>query len=565
MKRLSSFAAALLVAPLLLVTPAVAQPIDCGDKPTLACLAPHVFALARTQADSEHQKSAVKFAEEKLMPGDPGIALWYVVWDDPDPSEWDDIMWMARAGLFDQAIAAAEARAKPTNQYKANPYARVGGLMTVAWELGRQAQKQRGAAVLKLVEPDVAKFNDPDSDGEFALRTWLGAVLAQTGQLQKAIAHLHKINASAAEFDHLAEIQPADAGMIRQEAWKAAERRNEAHVWLELADRAFDRADSWLAATATRRAAAALKKEDRTYERTKVVSNFLRAGLLDEAGTALTAWLAMFSSGVLKIGSGDGQVVIPLLAQVGSDAQFEAFMDQVAGLPMDARAFGHAADQAFRADRLQLGEKFQKRAIDLGANDNSLHNLALMRARRGDVEGAFALIARMTNPKQARDVTTYVINAAIAEGHDGAAIPAISRLRTAALAEGDAGLMLKAAGFYASAGSKDEARRTLRQITEMVKDKDRLSAMMMSRDVVDLFWRLDGNVPAIRTALRAYAGTPDLQADLIASIVEVIHREAPDEAIRIASGLTDPNKRLSALERIARKLADDEHERRYGR
>ena len=93
---------------------AIAGPIDCGSAPSVKCLAAAIFSLAKTLPEDEWFRRHVSFAERELAPGDIKTALDYVSSDNPDPSPWEDIEWMARAGRFDAAIKQARHTATRT-------------------------------------------------------------------------------------------------------------------------------------------------------------------------------------------------------------------------------------------------------------------------------------------------------------------------------------------------------------------------------------------------------------------------------------------------------------------
>ena len=67
------------------------------------------FAVAKTLPDeSTGTRKRAIFAETELAPGSFIVAVEYLVFDDPDPTEWDSVYYLARAGRFDQAIAKAK-------------------------------------------------------------------------------------------------------------------------------------------------------------------------------------------------------------------------------------------------------------------------------------------------------------------------------------------------------------------------------------------------------------------------------------------------------------------------
>src|SRR5260370_36825518 len=94
---------------------AAGAPINCVPTPTVACLSAAIFSLAKMLPDDNYFRRHVSFAERELAPGDIKTALQYIVTDNPDPSPWDDIEWIAQAARFDRAISRAKQRSSPTD------------------------------------------------------------------------------------------------------------------------------------------------------------------------------------------------------------------------------------------------------------------------------------------------------------------------------------------------------------------------------------------------------------------------------------------------------------------
>ena len=85
-------------------------PVACVPTPTVACLSATIFSLAKTLRDDSYLRRPVSFAEQELARGNIQTALQFIVADNPDPSPWEDLYWIARTGRFDRAIELAKKR-----------------------------------------------------------------------------------------------------------------------------------------------------------------------------------------------------------------------------------------------------------------------------------------------------------------------------------------------------------------------------------------------------------------------------------------------------------------------
>jgi hypothetical protein len=200
---------------LALAMPAAATNFDCGPKPTVECVGAHLFAIAKTLPDeSTGTRKRAIFAESELAPGSFIVAVEYLAFEDPDPTEWDSVYYLARAGRFDQAIATAK-RADP-------PVVRLGGLLAVATNMVRQKAFDRAAQLLTEVEPQLGAFLHIDTDYYYpatAAESW--AEMGRFDHVARVLATNHQHSISA--LLDLATKYPAHALALREQARTQAE------------------------------------------------------------------------------------------------------------------------------------------------------------------------------------------------------------------------------------------------------------------------------------------------------------------------------------------------------
>lgn len=537
--------------------PAAADTIDCGSPLRLQCLTSHMFALARELPDDHPERRKAAFAEEKLAPGSMDVALRYLVSDNPDPPPWEDIAWIARAGRFDPALDLARGADAPVR--------RLGGMIAVAQQLAEAGALSRAASVLDEAEPMLSSASD-DPDYAPILAAYAAQIRAQIGQTRNAARLLHGADISAIDaLLRLASKYPVGAARLRRQAWARAEHATAPYVWLRLLQDAVERGDATAAAQAGRRALEAISPYG---ARTAIVAatSLLKIGLREEASRAVDPWQAWAT----KVQGGQRanlvNSVVPVLAALGRDADVETAIQMVTGFFHRSGAFGNAAEHLFRLGRPALAKTFEAEALAVAdstpddtpklrwEHDSALQNLALQRAGRGDVAGALALVEKIRDVAQRRDAIFDAVKNARASDPRPAAMAVLERLKQTAVDEGDANLLVKVATEMHRLGDASEARMALAQaLTRQGGAPDGKFDMSAAAGLV---WSLDGNAAAVFTALAGLDVTERQRSALRSTVIDLLTPLAPEEAVTLAAAIPEPDKRFSALERIATALVE---------
>jgi len=330
------------IAAVLGLVPAKASGIDCGRQPTLTCLAPHILALAQTLLKDKYRAQHVRFAQNELVSANPEVALRFYLWDDPDPAEWWDIDWIARAGRFDRALALAEK--KPDTPDVSDRIRRVGGLVAIAHRLAEAGQTRRAAELLDKVEPELI----PEVMGEHpidiaAAEIWVAS--GQTGRAKRLFGRTTFSDLAVESSLALANKHPTLAPVLRGEAKKAAARANSSEAWLRVMKDMVERNDIEGAIEAARRGAAAEQRYPAraAAERARLL---LRLSRREEAGKEIDPWRTWAAR---PRWSDDLPLVTGVLAQLGRDNDIEAATEMVTGYFARSGAFNKAADHLFRS------------------------------------------------------------------------------------------------------------------------------------------------------------------------------------------------------------------------
>jgi len=544
-----------------------ADQIDCGPQPTLACLAPHIFALAREMPEGNEFRKTARFAEEVLAPGSVDVALRYYLDDNPDPTEWDDIWWIARAGLFDRAIARAEA--KPTTATAFDAQRRIGGLVAIAVELARTGNVRRAKKILRSIEPELTPALLGDQ-GMVLIDVGVANVWAEMGETERAIRLLRRTDppvSAVNAFLKLAKKYPASAAVYRPEVWKAAERVNSGRVWRQVAHEAARRGDAKVVLAAVRRSVAAVQEDSPSRVGTEIVGILLAVGLRTEASAIIDSWRSWLVEKEPTELSNKIDEIASLLAELGRDAEVEAAVQMVPDLFQRSRAFGQAADRLFKRGQEPLAVKLENEAIAVADSapydteklqweqDGAFHNLALMRASRGDFNGALAIGTKVRNGGRARELTFYIIESAITRRHGDAAASLLNRLQATVRAERDVNLLLKVADRWLRLGRNDDARRALADALTIQRDRGSQPKLSIW-DAATLVWELDGNSQAVRSALDEFVTNDEDRAAIVEATASAALSTSLGKAVHLASEIPDPQRRLWALQRIATKLAE---------
>src|SRR5258708_18645219 len=451
-----------------------AGPLNCGPSPTAKCLATEIFALAKTLPADDGFRQQVAFAEQELVPGDLTVALEYIVSDNPDPLPWEQIDWMARAGRFDPAIKRAEQRVSPVE--------RLGGLLAVAERLLDKNDAVRAQKIVEEVErqlPSLAGNNDNDAK---SLPESAGEIRARLGQADRAARLVTGSGTtSVSNLLAIAGKYPA-AASLREEAWREAKRVNELSGWQSLMEDAIRRGDpAEISRTAQRIGEVIDGASDRNLSgwATPLAQVLLTAGFPDLSARLVSPWPQWLNGKEATVQSGlvDPVIlkanivdrVIPVLAGLARDRDVEMAVGAVSEPAIRSQCLSKAATEYFRLGRRDLAEKLDTEALVLavssptresklrGYHDGALHNLALVRADRGDIDGALIATAKLLDEAKVRQVTVCLVQRAIDAGHGPVAAPAIETLEQRATAAQDVPSLLVAANAWYVAGEKDKA------------------------------------------------------------------------------------------------------------
>src|SRR4029077_11179409 len=114
----------------------------------------------------------------ELASGDLKTALQSIVSDNPDPSPWEDIAWIAQAGRFERAIELANQRSSPVE--------RLGALLAVATHMLDRNDRSRAARIVDDVERDLLSIAADDSDYATVLPVMAAWIRAGLGQAESA-------------------------------------------------------------------------------------------------------------------------------------------------------------------------------------------------------------------------------------------------------------------------------------------------------------------------------------------------------------------------------------------
>ncbi len=531
---------------------AAAGPADCFAAPDVKCLAAEVFALAKTLPAGDFYRPHVEFAEKELAPGDIVTALEYVATDNPDPPPWDDIYWIAKAGRFDQAI-------KRARQSK-SPFERVGALLAVAASLvdrkdAARAQKIVEEAEHQLPLVSVAELKYAEHFGSERGELWLR--LGQTDRAARAII-------STEALLLLADKYPAAAAKLRAQAWRKAERDNSLSDWKVLVEDAVKRGDQAEAARAGERASS-VGGGGQTDAAIALARALSMAGLPELAAKLIKPWPQWLngSDGTRHWTVG---TLMPVLAGLGQDQDVLSAARAVSGIVERSRYLETAADEYVRLGRIDAAERLDTAVLDLVSSslesdpkfqtdrDAVLNNLALARAGRGDIQGAFAIVAKLRDEAKVRQVMSYVVQRAIDSDHTPVVGPAIEAMQEMAIAAQDAGLLLHAAERWYTVGSENRARSSLAQAVKMV---DAGQARLAGEDLglaAELMWRLEaaGRPEAMLGIVDKIAVT---DAGAIDHLVDVVRPVSPVVAVQLAAKQTETWRRIDELARIALQIA----------
>lgn len=538
-----------------------AEPVDCGPAPSVKCLSAAVFSLAKALPDDHFFKRQVDFAERELAAGNPKTTLEYVVSDNPDPSPWEDIDWIAQAGRFDRAIELAKQRDSAVT--------RVGGLLAVARHMLEKNDRARATRIaedaareMRLIKPDDdALYGEVLPD--IAARIWAGL-----GQTERAARLIDNARADAVEnLLALANEYPA-AASLREKAWRDAERINTSVVWKHVLDDAVKRGDhADVSRTAEGITRVDLDKDDNGNAAVFLADVLLQAGQPEPSAKLIKPWPRWVKG---KDRAGQRYMVetlMPVLVGLALDQDVQLAANAVGDVLDRSQCLAKAADAYARIGRNEMAKKLDDEALRIAAaarsddaklqtaRDAALHNLALMRAGHGDIQGALGIAAKLSDENRIRDVTSYIVRRAIDNGHGPVAGPAIQAMEQQAGAAKDAGILLQAAHYWYDVGEEDEARRSLAQATKMTGEGQSSLTDSQRGVAAELTWRISGGGKAqalLDIADRLQVSDPFA----IDHLVEILTPVSPAHAVQLTGRQIETERRITELANIGIWIAN---------
>jgi hypothetical protein len=538
-----------------------AEPVGCGAVPSVKCLAAEIFSLAKTLPADDVFRRHASFAELQLAPGDIKVALEYVIEDNPDPSPWESIEWMARAGRFDAALEEARQRTSPVE--------RLGGLLAVAERMLDKNDTARARKIVEDVERQLPSIPRDDNDMYAGLiPEQAGELWARLGQPERAMRLISGSGiGSVSRLLAVARAYPA-AASLREQAWREAERANEPYAWQLLMEDAISRGDQVEASRIARRASNAIKGDQADSARISLARVMLSAGLSDPSAKLIEPWPKWVSGKEAVQDSNTVDALIPVLVGLARDRDVQTAIAALDNPFYRTKALSKAADEYFRLGRSDVAAKLDAEALAVAAasptrepnqrsdHNSALHNLALARGGRGDMDGAIIAAAKLLDEPKIREVLSYVVLNAIENGYGPVAGPAIETLEQRAAAAQDARLLIYAARAWNNTGNEDHARNSLSQAMKLI---DAGQASLGESDlgvVAELTWRLGRTGKA-----ESIIGIVDRMAisdpSAIDHLVETIRPISPAVAVQLSAKQTEVWRRMTELANIAIQIADN--------
>jgi tetratricopeptide (TPR) repeat protein len=570
--------------------------VDCGPKPAVACLSTAIFSLAKTLPDDNESRRYVGFAERELAPGDIKTALEYIVADIPDPSPWEDVAWIAQAGRFDRAIERAKQRSSPVE--------RLGGLLTVARhmldrndraiELAKQGSSPveslgrllaaathmldsddtpsdtvRATKIVEEVERELPSITADNGDDYASLLPSIAAeIWVRLGQTERAARLIG--NSGAGSVSALLEIAgkyPA-AASLREQAWREAERLDDLWVWqlvLKDAMSRGDKADVSRAAQGISHGIDAEIDSDHVYAAISLAGVLLKAGFPDLSARLAKQWTRWVNGKDARTEFNIVSLLTPVFAGLALDRDVQSAADAMSDAFDRSRYLSKAAEEYLRIGRNDIARKLDAEALRVATSapagepklqtqhDSVLHNLALVRADHGDIQGALALAGQLPDERRVREVTGYIVIRAIHHGHGPAAGPAILAMERQARAAHDASILLRAADHWYEIGKEKEARRSLAEALKTAGERQ----STIAGGAAALMWRMDGNGDAeamLEIVDRLHVNDP---AD-IGRLVEIIRPVSPAVAVQLTGRQVNVETRIRELADVAIQIAEAE-------
>jgi tetratricopeptide (TPR) repeat protein len=410
--------------------------------------------------------------------------------------------------------------------------------------------------------------DDNDQDAS-SLPHDAGEIRARLGQTERAVRLIGNSGIASVRALLAAAGKYPVAASLREQAWREAERVNELTVWQLLVEDAIERGDQAEISRAAQRAGSAIDRAgdgNNPQAAIPFARVLLTAGLTDLSAKLIKPWPQWVNGKEASVQFNTVNALIPVLAGLARDQDVQAAVRAVSDSSDRSRCSSKAAGEYFRLGRREIAEKFDAEALALAASPptgetarrgdhgTALHNLALERADRGDIQGALAATAKLRDDTKVRDVTSWIIYRAIDGGHGPVAGPAIESLQQIAFAARDVGLLLRAAQYWYAIGNEDNARNAMSQAMKRVDAGQARLSGSDSGKAAELTWRLDGKGKAesIIGIVDKIGVTDPIAID---QLVEIIRPMSPAVAVQLAGRQSEVTRRIEELANIAIQVA----------
>jgi tetratricopeptide (TPR) repeat protein len=470
---------------------------------------------------------------------------------------------MARAGRFDRAIEQAKQRTSPVE--------RLGGLLAVAGQFLDKNDTVRAQKIIEEVERELPSVPVADNDLDAgSLSPAAGEIRARLGQLERAAQLISGTGEAVGTLLAIAGKYPV-AVSLRERAWQEAERAKELRGWQQLVEDAISRGDKAEISRTARRAGKAIgAATDANVPMWAIplARVLLAAGEPNLSVKLIEPWPQWVNGKDAISQFNTVNALMPVLASLGREDEVQRAASAVNDVYDRSRCLSVAAEEYFRLGRHDVGAKLDAEALRFAESspaeqlrqrtdsDTALHNLALARAGHGDIQGALAVVAKLSNGVRVRDVTSYVVRRAIDSGHGPVAAPAIQSLQQIAYIDQNVGLLLRAAESWLAIGNEASARESL---SEALEKRDALQAPLTWEEsslAAELMWRLEGAGKA-EVVIGIVDKLNKSDPSAIDHLVEVIRPISPAVAVQLSDKQVEVWRRITELANIAIRIAGD--------
>jgi len=521
--------------------------------------------LAKTLPDDSYLRRPVSFAEQELARGNIKTALQFIVADNPDPSPWEDIYWIAQAGRFDRAIELAKQGSSPVG--------RLGGLLAVATRMLDQNDRRRAIRIVDDVERELPSIGAHDSEYAGLLPGIAAAIRARLGQPERAARLLGKSGVdTVSTLLAIATKYPA-AASLREQAWREAERVEGSGIgsliWQLLLDDAKSRGDKAEISRVAQGASRSIDvqfNDDYVYPKIRLARALLEAGFPDAAGRLAKQWTRWVEGKEAIKQFNNVNALISLLVGLALDQDVQLAANAVSNVAYRSQCLSKAAQEYFRIGRDNIAKQFDAEALRVATSsptgepklqrehDSALHNLALTRADHGDIQGALDVTAQLRDEKRVREVTSYIVRRAIDHGYGQIAGPAIRVMEQQASAAQDTNLLLQAAKYWYEVGEEEDARRRLTQALKMAEERQSTLAAKDLGVAAELMWRINGNGKA-QALLEIVDKLQVNDPGAIDHLIEIMTPVSPVVALQLTGRQVAVERRIQELANIAIQIA----------